>query len=127
MNTQKNVKTNQLLILHHNASPTLQDNDHDMTDSSSPTNNKRGQMVIQLTQQKRTRKKRTRSELQAEQSKYANQSLWLGFQTMELIAVENNILPYEVRTTIWEMIKLGFRENEVAELHTAKISFPRTQ
>jgi hypothetical protein len=84
-------------------------------------------MVIQLTQQKRTRKKRTRSELQAEQSKYANQSLWLGFQTMELIAVENNILPYEVRTTIWEMIKLGFRENEVAELHTAKISFPRTQ
>jgi hypothetical protein len=46
---------------------------------------------------------------------------------MELIAVENNTPPYEVHTTIREMIKMGFRENEVAELHTAKISFPRTQ
>jgi hypothetical protein len=46
---------------------------------------------------------------------------------MELIAVENNIPPYEVCTTIQKMIKMGFRENEATELHTAKISFPRTQ
>jgi hypothetical protein len=46
---------------------------------------------------------------------------------MELIAVENDTPPHEVHTTIRELIKLGFKENEVAELYTAKISFPRIQ
>ena len=118
MDIQKNAKTNQLLILHHNVLPTMHDNDHNMTDSSSPTNNKTGQLVIQLIHQKRTR-----NDLQAEHSKYADQSLWLGFQTMEVIAMENNTPSHEVRTTIRELIKLGFKENEVVELHTAKISF----
>jgi hypothetical protein len=53
--TRKLAKLNMLSILYDNDSTTLQDNDHDMTDSSLPTNNKRGQLVIQLTQQKRTR------------------------------------------------------------------------
>jgi hypothetical protein len=46
---------------------------------------------------------------------------------MELLAVDNAAPIIEVTTSIRELIKLGYRENEAAEIHTAKISFPRIQ
>jgi hypothetical protein len=44
---------------------------------------------------------------------------------MELLAIENDILPQDVHTSIRELIRRGYRKNEAAEVHTAKISFPR--
>jgi hypothetical protein len=46
---------------------------------------------------------------------------------MELTASDNNIPHREINTPICELLRLGFRESEVAEIHIAKISFPRVQ
>jgi hypothetical protein len=92
-----------------------------MADSSSPTNNKWGQLNIQLSNQQ----KKTKSDLQSEHASYANQDIWLGFQAMELIAIDDEIPPQEIHMSIREMIRKGYRENEVAEAYTTKVSFPR--
>jgi hypothetical protein len=92
-----------------------------MADSSSPTNLKRGQLTIQQS----TQPKKTRNDLQSEHQNYANQELWLGFQTMELLAKDNDIPTQDVHMSIREMIRRGYKENEAAEAHTANISFPR--
>lgn len=107
----------------YNKHTTLQDIDQDMADSSSPNSNKRGKIIVQQASQH----KKTRSDTQTDQAKHINQELWFGFHTMELIAKDNNITPRGITTPIREMLRLGFRENEAAELHTAKISFPRIQ
>ena len=107
----------------YNKYTTLQDIDQDMADSSSPNSNKRGQIIVQQASQH----KKTCSDIQTDQAKHTNQELWFRFHTMELIAKDNNITPRVVTTRIREMLRLGFRENEAAELHTAKISFPRIQ
>jgi hypothetical protein len=100
-----------------------QDNDQDMADSNSPSNNKRGQLTIhQPTQQKKTR-----NDMQADHAKYASQDLWLGFQAMELTASDNIIPPQEINTPICEFLRLGYKESEAAEIHATKISFPRVQ
>ena len=101
----------------------LQENDQDMADSSSPPNHKRSQLVIHQSSQQ----KKTRNDTQTESNKHSNQDLWFGFQTMELIAKDNNTPQREVNTSIRELLRLGFRESEAAEIHTAKISFPRVQ
>jgi hypothetical protein len=44
---------------------------------------------------------------------------------MELIAIDNDIPPQVTQTPIRELIKMGYRENEATELHTAKISYSR--
>jgi hypothetical protein len=44
---------------------------------------------------------------------------------MELIATDNEAPVQEIHTSIREMIKKGYIENEAAEAHTAKVSFPR--
>ena len=44
---------------------------------------------------------------------------------MELIAKVLDVPLQEVHTSIRKMIRKGFKENEAAEIHTAKISFPR--
>jgi hypothetical protein len=98
-----------------------QNNDQDMADSNSPMNLKRGQLTIQQSLQQ----KKTRSDLQSEHQSYANQDMWLGFQAMELLAIDNDIPPQDLHTSIRELIHRGYRENEAAEIHTAKISFPR--
>jgi SOS response regulatory protein OraA/RecX len=98
-----------------------QDNDQDMADFSSPTNLKRGQLTIQQSIQQ----KKTKSDIQSEHHKYANQDIWLGFQTMELLAIDNDTPPQDVHTSIRELIRRGYRENEAAEIHTARISFSR--
>jgi hypothetical protein len=100
---------------------TSQDNDQDMADSSSPINHKRGQLTIQLPIQQ----KKTKSDLQSEHHKYANQDLWLGFQTMELLTIDNDTPPQDVHTSIRELIRRGYRESEAAEIHTARISYPK--
>ena len=46
---------------------------------------------------------------------------------MEAIAQANAAPPIVTRTPIRELLKLRFRENEAAELHSAKISFSRVQ
>jgi hypothetical protein len=53
--------------------------------------------------------------------------MWFGFQAMELIASNNNIPHRKINTPICELLRLGFRESEAAEIHTTKISFPRVQ
>jgi hypothetical protein len=63
-----------------------------MADSSSPTNLKRGQLTIQQSIQQ----KKTRSDLQSEHQSYANQDIWLGFQAMELLAIDNDIPTQDV-------------------------------
>ena len=92
-----------------------------MANSSSSTNNKRSQLPIQLSNQQ----KKTRSDLQSEHARYASQDIWLGFQTMELIAIANEAPLQEIHTSICEMIRKGYKENEATEAHTAKVSFPR--
>jgi hypothetical protein len=94
-----------------------------MADSSSPSKNKRGQLTIHQPIQQ----KKTRNDTQVDHAKYASQDLWFGFQAMELIASDNNIPHREINTPIRELLRLGFRESEAAEIHTAKISFPRVQ
>jgi hypothetical protein len=44
---------------------------------------------------------------------------------MELLAIDNDIPPQVVYTSICELIQRGYRENEAAEVHIAKIAFPR--
>jgi hypothetical protein len=44
---------------------------------------------------------------------------------MELLAKDTETPPTEINISIRELIRMGFRESEAAELHTAKISFPR--
>jgi hypothetical protein len=46
---------------------------------------------------------------------------------MELIEQDKEAPPQVTNVPIHELLKLGFRENEAAELHTTKISFPRVQ
>jgi hypothetical protein len=94
-----------------------------MADSSSPSKNKRGQLTIHQPIQQ----KKTRNDTQADHAKYTSQDLWFGFQAMELTASDNNIPHREINTPICELLRLGFRESEVAEIHIAKISFPRVQ
>jgi hypothetical protein len=65
--------------------------------------------------------------LQADHDKYASQTLWLGFQTLGLLAKDNATQPIEINTSIRELICQGYKESEAAELHTAKISYPRVQ
>jgi hypothetical protein len=43
---------------------------------------------------------------------------------MELIAIDDEIPPQEIHTSICEMIRKGYREKEAAEAHTTKVSFP---
>jgi hypothetical protein len=71
-----------------------------MADSSSPTNLKSGQLTIQQSIQQ----KKTKSDLQSEHQSYANQDIWLGFQTMELLAIDNDIPTQDVHTSICELI-----------------------
>lgn len=55
-NKGKKLKTNQKLIMYHVKSANFQESDQDMAESSSPTNNKRSQIVIhQSSQQKKLR------------------------------------------------------------------------
>jgi hypothetical protein len=98
-----------------------QDNDQDMVDSSSPTNHKKGQLTIQQSIQQ----KKMKNDLQSKHHKYTNQHLWLSFQAMELLAIDNDTPPQDVHTSIRELIRRGYRENEAAEVHTTKILFPR--
>jgi hypothetical protein len=83
--------------------------------------NKRGQLPNKLTNQQ----KKTRSDLQLEHARYTSQDIWLGFQAMELIAIDSKALLQETHMSIREMIRKGYRENEAAEAHTTKVSFPR--
>jgi hypothetical protein len=92
-----------------------------MTDSNSPNNNKRSQLVLHPHSQQ----KKTRSDLQSDHTKHTSQDIWLRFQTMELIAANKDIPPHVTHTPIRELIKMDYRKNEAAELHTAKISYPR--
>jgi hypothetical protein len=46
---------------------------------------------------------------------------------MELIEQDKEAPPQMTSVSIRELLRLGFRENEVAELNKAKISFPRVQ
>ena len=79
----KNLKTNLILTLRCSMSMPPHDNDQDMAKSSSSSNLKRGQLTIQQSIQQKIMK----SDLQFEHHKYANQNIWLGFQTMELLAI----------------------------------------
>ena len=110
-----------LFILRCIATSPVQEYDQDMADSGSSPNNKRSQLHIQLP----NHRKKTRSDLQSEHARYASQDLWLGFHTMELIASVNDAPLQETHTSIREMIRKGYKENEAAEAHTARISFPR--
>jgi hypothetical protein len=92
-----------------------------MADSSSPTNLKRGQLTIQQSIQQ----KKTKSDLRSEHQSYANQDIWLGFQAMELLAIDNDIPPQDMHMSMHELIRRGYRKNEADEAHTTKISFPR--
>jgi hypothetical protein len=115
------LKVISILTLKHDMQLISQDNDQDMADSSSSTNLKRGQLTIQQSIQQ----KKMRSDLQSEHQSSANQDIWLGFQAMELLAIDQDIPPQEVHTSIRELIQRGYRENEAAEVHTTKISFLR--
>jgi hypothetical protein len=117
------TKDNPMLTLKCNIPLNLQDQDHDMADSSSPTSNKRSQLIIH----QHSQQKKTRCNLQADHDKYASQTLWLGFQTLGLLAKDNATQPIEINTSIRELICQGYKESEAAELHTAKISYPRVQ
>jgi hypothetical protein len=67
-NTHKKSNTNLKFTMCYTTSANSQDNDHDMADSSSPSNNKRRQLTIhQPTQQKKTR-----NDMQADHVKYAS-------------------------------------------------------
>jgi hypothetical protein len=44
---------------------------------------------------------------------------------MELLAKDTETPAVEINISICELIRMGFRESEAAELHTAKISYPR--
>jgi hypothetical protein len=46
---------------------------------------------------------------------------------MELLAKDSETPLAEINISIRELIYMGFRENEAAELHTSKISYPRIQ
>ena len=109
------------LTIHNVVTSTVQEYDHDMADSSSPPSHKRSQLQIQLS----NLQKKTRSALQPEHARNANFDLWLGFHTMELLATDNDAPLQEVNTSIRDLIRKGYKENEAAEIHTAKISFPR--
>jgi hypothetical protein len=98
-----------------------QDYDQDMADSSSPQSNKCGQLSNQLINQQ----KKIRSDLQSEHAQYTSQDIWLSFQAMELITKDSEALLQETHMSIREMIRKGYRENEAAEAHIAKVSFPR--
>jgi hypothetical protein len=117
------TKDNPMLTLKCNIPLNLQDQDHDMADSSSPTSNKRSQLIIH----QHSQQKKTRCNLQADHDKYANQTFWLGFQTLELLAKDNAIQPIKISTSIRELLRQGYKESEAAELHIAKISYPRVQ
>jgi hypothetical protein len=92
-----------------------------MANSSSPSSTKRSQLIIHPNNQP----KKTRCDLHSDHAKYANQNLWLGFQAMELLAKDIETPPIEINISIRELIRMGFKESEEAELHTAKISYPR--
>jgi ABC-type Zn2+ transport system substrate-binding protein/surface adhesin len=77
-----------------------QDNDQDMVDSSSPTNHKKGQLTIQQSIQQ----KKMKNDLQSKHHKYTNQHLWLSFQAMELLAIDNDIPPQDMLTFIRKLI-----------------------
>jgi hypothetical protein len=93
--------------MRHNFLRQTQDLDQDMADSSSPTNNKRGQLSLYQPSQQ----KKTRNAPQTEHDRYASQDLWLGFQALELIAKDNEVPLQEINTPIRELLRLGFREN----------------
>jgi hypothetical protein len=117
-------KANPILTMRHIILIQTQDLDQDMTDSSSPANNKRGQLSLYLPSQQ----KKTRNATQTEHDRYANQDLWLGFPLLELIAQDNEVPPPQaINILIRELLRLGFWENEAAEMHTTRISFPRVQ
>ena len=46
---------------------------------------------------------------------------------MESIEQDNAAPPLVTNVPIEELLKIGFRENEAVELHSAKISFPKIQ
>jgi hypothetical protein len=123
--TKPNTKTKDITILtlKYYIPLCLQDQDHDMADSSSPSNNKRSPLIIH----QHSQPKKTRCDLQADHDQYANQALWLGFQMLELLAKDIATEPIEINTSIRELIHQGFKENEAAELYTTKISYPRVQ
>ena len=122
-NKGKKLKTNQKLIMYHVKSANFQESDQDMAESSSPTNNKRSQIVIHQSSQQ----KKLRNATSTEPDNSTHQALWFGFHNMELIAKDNNAPTRPINTPIRELLRLGFRESEAAEIHIAKISFPRVQ
>lgn len=111
---------NILLIQTCVAKMSEQDYDLDMADSSSLPSHKRAQLTLQQS----NHQKKTKNDLQSEHAHYANHDIWLGFQTMELLAKEADIPPQELNISIHDMIKKGYKENEAAEAHTAKVSYP---
>ena len=117
------TKDNPMLTLKCNILLHLQDQDHDMADSSSSTSNKRSQLTIH----QHSQQKKTRCDLQANHDKYANQTLWLGFQTLECLAKDNAIQPIEISISIRELLLQGYKESEAAKFYTAKISYLRVQ
>ena len=118
---KQKLQANSILTWNYFAKPLIQEYDLDMADSNSPPNLKRTQLQIQLSNQQ----KKTRSDFQSDHTRYANQDIWLGFQTMELIAAANDAPLQEIHTFICEMIRSGYKESEAAEAHTTKISFSR--
>lgn len=98
-----------------------QEQDHDMAESNLPLGTKRSQLIIHPNNQP----KKTRCDLHSDHTKYANQNLWLGFQAMELLAKDTKTPPAEINISIRELIRMGLRKSEAAELYTLKISFPR--
>ena len=118
---KQNSKTKLLITLICVATSLVQEYDHDIADSSLPPNHKISQLPIQLSSQQ----KKTRSELQSKHARYSNQDIWLGFHTMELIAKTNDTPLQEIHTPIRELIRKGYKENEAAKIHTAKVSFPK--
>jgi hypothetical protein len=68
-------KANPILTMRYNFLRQTQDLDQNMIDSSSPVNNKRGQISLYQPSQQ----KKTRNAPQTEHNRYASQDLWLGF------------------------------------------------
>lgn len=108
--TNKTPTTNLSFKLYYATHVFSQEYDQDMTESSSPPSHKR----FPLPSNNPSNTKKTKSDLQSEHARYANQDIWLGSQTMELLAKDAKIPPQETPLSIREMIKRGYEENEAA-------------
>ena len=52
---------------------------------------------------------------------------WLGFETMEKLAIEEGTTPISTPTPIQSLIKSGFSEKEAKEFQKAVISYPHVE